>query len=247
MAAPQVQDLNDLINQYKTTLAPQQAVIDSSIAANDVSGQQQIQGIDAQKTTAFKGITQAANDRGGYFSGFSPNEEATYTAGTYLPALAQLQGTIAQTRASLLGKKADLDTTASTSALTAQQQQKSQLQTWQDQQDQLAAQAAEAEKARAFTASQQTAQNAFTASQNAADRASKASATPDVGAIVNSITSFFQKGGKNGSTLIGRDGKVSPDTFQAGREKWVAAGGDPASYAQAFYKYVNTGQQSKYF
>jgi hypothetical protein len=237
MAAPQVQDLNDLINQYKTTLAPQQALIDSSITANDTSGAQQIQGLGAQKDTAFKGITQAANDRGGYFSGFSPNEEATYTAGTYLPALASLQGTIAQTRASLLGKKADLDTTASQSALTTQQQQKSQFQTWQDQQDQLAAQAAEAEKQRAFQAGQTDKQIAASASQAALDRAAKASDKPNVAAIVSSVGSYLK-------SKMGGDKHVNPNDWGIAQQQWVAAGGDPASFAQTFYSYANTKNAS---
>lgn len=240
MAAPTVDDLQTLINQYKTALAPQQQVLDSQITANDTSGQQQIQGLDAQKTTAFKGITQAANDRGGYFSGFTPDQEATYTAGTYLPALAQLQGTIASTRASLLGKKADLDTQANTSAIDTRNNQMSALQVWQNQQDQLAAQAAEAERQRQFTAQQQAAQNAFTASQNAADRSAKASSSPDVAGTVAKVGSFLQ-------SKVGKDGKVSPATFQAGRQQWIAAGGDPSSYAQAFFGYVNTSHQKDYF
>lgn len=230
MAAPAVQDLNDLINQYKTTLAPQQAIIDQSIAANDASGQQQVQGLDAQKTTAFKGITQAANDRGGYFSGFSPNEEATYTAGTYLPALASLQGTIASTRASLLGKKADLDTTASQSALSTQQQQQSQLQTWQNQQDALAVQTAEAEKQRQFTASQ-------SALDRSAAAAKTAASTPDVAGTVSKVSSFLQ-------SKMGSDKHVSPATWQTAKQQWVAAGGDPSSFAQTFYGFANTKNSS---
>jgi hypothetical protein len=38
---------------------------------------------------------------------------------------------------------------------------------------------------------------------------------------------------------VGKDGKVSPQTFQAGRQQWIAAGGDPDSYNQAFAGYIN--------
>jgi hypothetical protein len=235
MAAPAVQDLNDLINQYKTTLAPQQALIDTSIAANDASGTAQVAGLGAQKDTAFKGITQSANDRGGYFSGFTPDQEATYTAGTYLPALAQLQGTIASTRASLLGKKADLDTTASQSALTTQQQQQSALQTWQNQQDQLAAQAAEADKQRQFTAGQSAADRASAASIAASNNAAKAG--PNVAAIVSSVGNYLK-------SKMGGDKHVNPNDWGIAQQQWVAAGGDPASFAQTFYSYANTKNAS---
>jgi hypothetical protein len=166
MAAPTVQAVNDIVNQLTAAYKPQADIIDNSIASNNASGADQIAGLDAKKTTAFKTIDQNANNRGMYFSGFRPNEQANYTGGTYLPALANLQNTIAATRESLLGKKADLATGTNTQAITINNQEKSAYQQWQDAQD--AAARAEANQAT---------QNAFTASENAKNRAASAAAS----------------------------------------------------------------------
>jgi hypothetical protein len=94
---------------------------------------------------------------------------------------------------------------------------------------------------RDFTLKQQQAERDFQLSQQrlqaetAASRAS--SGQRDVSGIVNNIGSFLA--GK-----VGKDGKVHPSTFQQGRQQWIAAGGDPDSYNQAFAGYIN---QSHYW
>lgn len=135
MAAPNVADLGTLISQYQSAFAPEQANITNQITQNDQSGQAQAAGLQAKQTQAFGNITQQSNDRGAYFSGFTPDAEAKYTASTYLPALANLQSTIAATRGSLLGKSAALNTSANTSAINEQKTQQQNLQTWQNAQD----------------------------------------------------------------------------------------------------------------
>jgi hypothetical protein len=230
MPAPQVQDLNALINQYQTALKPQADAIDTQIAGNETSGQQQTQGLDAQKTTAFKGITQQANDRGGYFSGFTPNEEATYTAGTYLPALAQLQSTIANTRSQLLGKKADLSSSANTSAINEQHSQQSAFDAWQQQQEQLAAAAAEAEKTRQFTAGQNAQDRALKSSEISASRGSDSAAqiAADRASIVGEL-----------SKVTGSDGYVSPGSYKTAKNAWVGQGYDANTFDQYFGGFKN--------
>lgn len=225
MAAPQVQDLQSLIGQYQTALAPESADIDSSIAANDTSGQQQQQALSGQQDAAFKGITQSANDRGAYFSGFTPDAQASYTANTYLPALAQLQGTIASTRAGLLSKKADLNATANTSAIADENSEKSAYQTWQDQQDQIAATAAATDKAQQFTAGQNALDRSATAANTASANAAK-NVSPDEAAL-GIITAG-----------LGGDGYVSPSTFETARKMYVAAGGDAGTFASQYWKYT---------
>lgn len=230
MQPPQVQDLNSLISQYQTALAPQKTQLDTQIAANDTSGQQQQQGLDATKTTAFKGITQQANDRGAYFSGFTPDAEATYTASTYLPALAQLQATIAGTRSTLLGKEADLDTQANTSAIADENTQKSQLESYNEQQ----AQNAQAEKL-------QQEQEAFTASQNAADRSLKSSedsASTGSDAVAQQQADRASIVGEL-SKVTGGDGYVSPGSYATAKNAWVAEGYSGASFDQNFGGFKN--------
>lgn len=175
---PQVRDIQALIAQQQASLDPQYKLIDESINANDQSGQAQVQGLDAAKTKAFGGIEQAASDKGMFFSGFSPNEQANYTASTYLPALAQLQGTIASARNQLLGKKADLGKSAFDTATQMQEQDRAVLNDWNAKTRDQQFQASEAEKQRAFEANQneqnRRADAAKSASNNAAAKPSTA-------------------------------------------------------------------------
>lgn len=107
---PPVRELQSLIAEQQQAIAPQKALIDQSIEQNAASGAAQEAGLAATQKKAFGNIEQAAQNKGMFFSGFSPDQQAEYTSSTYLPALAQLQATIAATRTNLLGKKADLDT-----------------------------------------------------------------------------------------------------------------------------------------
>lgn len=229
MQPPAVQDLNSLIGQYTTALAPEKTQLDTQITANDTSGQQQAQGLDAAKTQAFGDITQQANDRGGYFSGFSPDAQAKYTAATYLPALAQLQTTIAGTRSSLLGKEADLTTQANTSALTQQQQEQSDLEKYNEQQQANAQAAAATAQQEQFTAGENAKDRAATAANNnasiSASNASKA-VSPDSAAL-GIITAG-----------LGSDGYVSPSTFETARKLYVQAGGSASDFANQYWKYT---------
>lgn len=154
MGAPVVQSLEDVIKQIQTAYQPQQQQLDSLVSQNETAGTGQIQGLDAAKTQAFGQISQAATNKGMTFSGFTPNEQATYTGSTYLPALAKLQDTITSTRNSLFGKKADLVTQGNLQATDVQRGQQSALQAYNDELAKQAAAAAAAERERQFTASE---------------------------------------------------------------------------------------------
>lgn len=187
MAAPAVQALNDIISQYTAAQAPENAQIDTSINNNDASGAGQVAGLNAAKDQAYGGITQDAVNRGGYFSGFTPDQEAKYTGATYLPALAKLQTTIASTRNTLLGQKATLASQANTAALSTQQQQQKELDAYNQAQEAAAAQAAEAEKQRQFQASQAALDRQATAAKSSATAAAKVPSVADATALVNSL------------------------------------------------------------
>jgi hypothetical protein len=158
--APTVQNLQDIIGQITAAQAPEQSQIDSNISSNETSGAGQVAGLDAAKTNAFNTIEQNANNKGMYFSGFSPNAEATYTGSTYLPALAKLQATIANTRNTLLGQKANLVTQANTQALTTQQGEQKELDAYNSQQASLAQQRQLQAEAEAATAKEDAANRA---------------------------------------------------------------------------------------
>jgi hypothetical protein len=239
---PTVRDLQTAITQEQNALKPQQDIIDQQIGINDMSGAAQEQGLVAQQKAAFGGIEQAAQNKGMLFSGFSPDEQAKYTAGTYLPALAQLQATIAGSRAQLMGKKVDLNKAAYDKASAMVEQDRAVLADWNKMTHQEQFQASEADKQRAWDARQREAQRAFDASQNAANRATAAAANakPDVAGITGSVGKFL-------SGRVGADGKVSPASFQEGRQQWVAAGGSPDSFNQVFAGYVNTDHYWNYY
>lgn len=178
MAAPVVQDLQALIAELGQSITPQKALIDQSIEANTNAGAAQEQGLGAQRDTAFKQIDQGAQNKGMYFSGASPDEQYKYTAGTYLPALANLQATIASTRAGLLGKKADLDTDVYQKAFSTRENQTNQLNAYNNEQEARAFQAEQARIAREAAAAEAEKDRRAAASTAAANRAASNPAVP---------------------------------------------------------------------
>jgi len=232
MAAPAVQNLSDIVAQIGAAYAPQKALIDQSITANDQSGAAQTQGIEAKKTQAFGGIDQTATDRGMAFSGFTPDAEAKYTGSTYLPALPNLQNTIASTRNSLLGKKAGLDTAANTQAFSVHEGQVKDAQAWQDAQDA----AARAEQ-------QRQEQNAFTANQNDLNRrAQAAAAAAKPGAQPTAADIKKADGSAIAGSLshaTGKDGYVSPASYAAAKADWVNQGYSSQEFDNAYSNFRN--------
>lgn len=235
---PPVRELQSLIAEQQQAIAPQKALIDQSIEQNAASGAAQEAGLAATQKKAFGNIEQAAQNKGMFFSGFSPDQQAEYTSSTYLPALAQLQATIAGTRSQLLGKKADLDLDVFKTATSMRENDMQVLRSWEKMTAEQQFNATEAEKQRVFQARENEVTRQHEARQNAANRA--ASAPKDVSGIVNSVGKFLQG-------RVGSDGKVSPASFQEGRQQWIAAGGSPDSYNQAFAGYVNTDHYWNYY
>lgn len=175
-AAPTVRELNSLIAELGQSILPQKQLIDADIARTEMSGAAQEAGLGAAKDKEFKGIGQRAQNKGMFFSGFAPNEEAEYTGGTYLPALAALQATIAQTRSSLLGKKADLDADIFGKAFQTRENDINAKNTWESEQERRAWEADQARIERESRAAE--AEKDRRASLAAAASKSSASAAP---------------------------------------------------------------------
>ena len=152
MAAPQVRELQSLIDQYSASFNPQKQLIDADLAGLDTAGTAQAAGLDARQKKAFGQIEQNASNKGMFFSGFSPDAQASYTADTYLPELAKLQSTIAQGRSALLGKRADIESQARTSALGAQENDLAAKTAYEQMQEQQAFQAEQARLTREASA-----------------------------------------------------------------------------------------------
>jgi len=239
--APVVRNLNDLVSTIGQGIKPQLAGIDQSIADNQKYGDAQIAGLDAKKTTAFGDITQAANDKGMFFSGFAPDQEAKYTADTYLPALAGLQQTIAQTRAGLFQDKNKLNTDVFNKAFDTQNQDVATLADWNKMTAQQQFDASESDKQRVFTAQQNQADRAAqqaaaatsaAASRYSADRSASASASNTPSSAQNMAAALSSK--------TGNDGYVSPGTYSSLKTQWTAGGyGDAKTFDATFAGYRN--------
>lgn len=171
---PAVRELQSLIAEYGKAYDPQRALIDADITANANAGAAQEQGLQAKQVQAFKGIEQKAQNKGMYFSGFSPNEQAEYTSDTYLPALAQLQATIAATRSGLLGKKADIETDVYNKAFNTREGDITAKNNWEAEQDRRRWEAEQARIAAEREAAEREKDRQFQAKQSASSRAASA-------------------------------------------------------------------------
>ena len=232
MAAPAVRDLQSLIQQQNAALTPQYDLINSDIKSNAEAGKAQELGLTAKKDQAFGQIEQTASDKGMFFSGFSPSEQAGYTAGTYLPALAQLQQTIAQTRSNLLGKKAELGKGAFDTAVNLQEGDIGRKFTYDERVAGQQFSADQAERQRQFDARENAATRAASAAQSAAARSAEPSAAQNLAAAL--------------TAKAGGDGYVSPGTWQALKSQWVSGGyGSAASFDSSFATYRNP--DNKYY
>lgn len=227
-SAPAVQNLQDIVSQYTAAQAPQSQAIDNAINANDQSGTTATQGINDAKDTAFTGIQDKANQNGMYFSGFTPSQEASYVGGTYLPALANLQKSIADTRNTLLGQKAALQASANTDALNTEDSQQKALDAWNLQQSSQAANAQDtaAKNAEALQAEQIRANATLGA---AGIGAAKSAVSPDAAATQIIAASR------------GSDGFVSPSTFEIARKAYLTAGGSASDFAKNYWSFTGAG------
>lgn len=252
MAAPVVRDLNQLVSEYGRSVEPQKQLIDTDIANNEKSGQAQIEGLGAAKDRAFGKITQAAQNKGMLFSGFAPDAQAEYTASTYLPALAKLQAAIANTRTSLLGKKADIDKNVYDKAFATRESDISAKRSWDAAEAARAFQAAEAEKQREFQRQQAEQayqrQLAMAREQRAWQAAQAARAVRGGGGggaapnIVERVRAMLQAN-------TGRDGKVSPVVWRQVAAYAADNGlrfGGAGGFASKMWQYANDSHWKDY-
>lgn len=96
------QAIDDILKELDAGYNPQRQAINDQIAQLQPQADQQIQGLKAQQSNAFNDITNGARDRGMGFSGIPIDEQAKYTAGTFLPAVANVQQSVNTTKNSLL-------------------------------------------------------------------------------------------------------------------------------------------------
>lgn len=230
---PTVRDLQTAIAQEQAALKPQQDIIDLQIASNDTSGLAQEAGLAAQQKTAFGQIEQGAQNKGMLFSGFTPDEQAKYTANTYLPALAQLQSTIAGTRAQLMGKKADLNKSAYDKASALVENDRAVLADWNKMTVQQQFQASEADKQRVYEATQREKdRQAAAANTRAQINASQPTAAERKTADVSGVTQYFR-------SVAGEDKFVHQQDYAQAKQMWSNLGYDPREFDMLFSSFRN--------
>lgn len=221
-AAPTVQSLSDIVSGITAAQAPENAQLDTEISQNDQSGNAQTAGVEQAKTNAFGTIENNANAKGMYFSGFAPNQEATYTGSTYLPTLAKIQSTVAAARNTLLGDKATLASDANSEGLTQQTAEQDQLNSYNNAQETAAATAAAAAEKDQTTlqaAEIKAGSTAPTAAQTAAARDADLSA--DIGTLFNGFGA--RPSGYTESTIIPKLTTLYPDLTPAAIKSQVYA------------------------
>ena len=218
--APQVQNLSDIVASLNSTYDPQRAAVTQQIGTAQQNGQNAVAGLNAAKDQAFNNITQTANDRGMLFSGFTPDQQAKYTASTFLPAMVNLnaktQDNINKLQQTILG----LNTAQNQQANGIQQGQIKNLNDYNINSQKLAQEMAIAQM------------NNDARLKAASISASRQSAPSTSQIMANDAAALHQKFAQSG--LIGNDGYISPQTYAQGLNIWQQAGHDQKSYDSLF-------------
>lgn len=100
-------DLNVILKELDAGYAPGRALINERLKALPGEAEAEIAGLKGQQTQAFDEILGGARSRGIGFSGIPIQEQAKYTAGTFLPAVARVRQSQNEVKNSLLGSLND--------------------------------------------------------------------------------------------------------------------------------------------
>lgn len=222
MKPPKVQSLSQIIAELNPAFNPQRDALRAGTSNVQNQVQSAIQGLDATKTQAFGGIEQAAQNKGMFFSGFAPNEQASYLSTKYLPAVAEMQAKGFAAENDLVSQLAKLDAEVRTNALGRRDTQLDQLRQFQEFQANLAL------ERRKLAQQLQIAQM-----DNATRRATAGGgAEVDYGAnLINDMTKWFKKS-------KGMPSRQAQDKFV---DSWMNAQGvKGAANRQVFWDLVNS-------
>jgi hypothetical protein len=94
-------ELSSIISELGNVYDPQRQLVQQQQQALEPALQAEQAGLESAKTDAFQAITEAANRRGMFYSGVPIAEQAKYTGGTFLPAVANLRSKYQQQRFNL--------------------------------------------------------------------------------------------------------------------------------------------------
>jgi hypothetical protein len=236
MQPPVVQSLDDILATLQPGYAGQEAVYNSQIAALPGQEAGAIQGLDVAKGNAFTDINRGANAKGLAFSGIPIEEQGRYIGEKYLPAVANLKNETQNKTFTLQQALAGLGTEKRNMALSTQQSQKKSLDDYNAQELAYQRQVDMANKQYEQDMAKLREEQSFTAGQNALGRS--ASAAGNAQNPSAAATQLIM-------SKIGRDGFVSPSTFEAARKMYVAAGGSASQFAKDFWSFTGTGKGQK--
>jgi hypothetical protein len=96
------QDLNAIISELDAAYNPSRQTINDRINGLQGAQDSDIAGLQAQQTQAFDDITNGARSKGMGFSGIPIQEQAKYTASSFLPAVAKVKQSYSDGRNSLV-------------------------------------------------------------------------------------------------------------------------------------------------
>jgi len=117
----------DFYNQLASIYDPQVQSIQAQQALLPAQAEAQTSALEQARTNAFKKIDNTASARGMTFSGFTPDQQATYTGATYLPALANVKLSQNQANAKLVDALNTINANRGTQAMNMYQGQQNAL------------------------------------------------------------------------------------------------------------------------
>ena len=236
---PTVRSIDQLMLENAAAYDPMRQSYRDQIAQSGTRLASAEQGLGAARDNAFGNITQSAVNRNMLFSGFSPDQQAKYTAEKYLPALANLrtanEENIGKLNQSIMG----LDAEQRKAAMATREADLSKLYDYQKEQERRAWEAEQARIAYDREMARMREEQSFTAKQNAAARggggAGGGNLTETIRAMLDSRT--------------GKDSKVSASTWRQiaayAADNGLKFGG-ANGFANKFWQYVNTKHWKDY-
>lgn len=234
MAAPTVQSVEQIVSELAPVYQGSIDVVNQRRAQLPQMFDAQRQALGAEKVQGFNQINNQMTGRGISFSGITADEQANYLSTKYLPGLTSLKQQENEQNLSLDEALAKINQDRQSRAIDTRQKQQSSLESY------LAEERQRAWEQQKFQAEQamERARMAQQASIAAADRQAQYGGASTTG-LVGDIAKTFE-------AKKGRDKFVSPETFRSEMQKWMAAGGSPASFTDAFGAYINPVHQQNF-
>lgn len=238
MQPPTVRTLDQLRNESNAIFDPQRANINAQVTAAGSRLNTAQVGLDAAKTNAFGEIDSTAARRGALFGGFTPNAQAKYTAEKFLPSIANLY---AQNEATVQGLNTDLVNSESEQnkmIIGQRDQDQGKLDEFNQVQEERKFQTEQANQAYQREMEKLRADQAFQASQNALTRQAQApnqadKLNADRGATATSL-----------SKVTGKDGFVSPQSYQKAKAAWTSLGYSGAQFDSYYGGFRNPANKN---